>query len=110
MTAWAHENKWLVLTVPRAEMFTDGKEDTFRMANGLYMQKELVTQFLTDFRTSNEKLLGQTAVDLSLYGKIDMSGIKDGEPEPHPKVWDPERRTWTDSWKDNMYDFELKYF
>ena len=110
VTAWAHENRWLVLTVPRAEMFTDGSEETFRMANGLYMQNELVKQFLTDFRTSNEKLLGEVDVDLSLYGKIDMSGIKDGEPEPNPKVWDPERQTWSDSWKENMYDFELKYF
>jgi hypothetical protein len=33
----------------------------------------------------------ETDVDLSLYGKIDITGVKDGEPEPCPKVWDKER-------------------
>jgi hypothetical protein len=30
-------------------------------------------------------------VDMSRYGKFDMAGIKDGDPEPVPKVWDPKR-------------------
>lgn len=29
-TAWAHENKWMVVTIPRCEMFTDGTEEIFR--------------------------------------------------------------------------------
>lgn len=55
-------------------------------------------------------MLGQTEVDLSRYGRIDLSGLKDGEPHPNPKVWDSERECWSDSWKENMYDFEVKYF
>ena len=53
-------------------------------------------------------LFRNTDVDLSVYGKIDISGLKDGEPEPCPKVWDPERQTWTDAWKEHLYDFEIK--
>lgn len=36
-TAWAHENSWMVVTVPRCEMFTNGKEEIFRFKNGLYL-------------------------------------------------------------------------
>jgi hypothetical protein len=46
---------------------------------------------------------------MSLYGKYDLTGVKDGEPEPCPKVWDERRHTWSDSWKENLYDFEIKY-
>jgi hypothetical protein len=45
---------------------------------------------------------------MSVYGKIDISGVKDGEPEPCPKVWDAERQCWSDAWKDQLYDFEIK--
>ena len=71
---------------------------------------ELTTKLLNDFAFSNQKILSETDVDMSVYGKIDMSGIKDGEQEPNPKVWDAERECWSDSWKDNMYDFEVKYY
>ena len=59
-------------------------------------------------RHSNELLLRNTDVDMSVFGKIDRSGVKDGEPEPHPKIWDAERQCWTDAWKENLYDFEIK--
>ena len=45
---------------------------------------------------------------MSVYGKIDISGVKDGEPEPCPRVWDAERQCWSDEWKDQLYDFEIK--
>lgn len=64
---------------------------------------------LLDFRHSNEQLLSEIDVDMSLYGKRDYSGMKDGEPEPCPRVWDPKRKCWSDSWKENLYDFEIKY-
>ena len=37
-TAWAHENRWLVLTVPSCEAFVDGNEEIERHKNGLYLQ------------------------------------------------------------------------
>ena len=30
-------------------------------------------------------------VDMNLYGKFDISGVKDGDPEPCPNVWDAKR-------------------
>ena len=45
---------------------------------------------------------------MSIYGKYDISGVKDGEPEPCPRVWDAKRQVWSDSWKDHLYDIEVK--
>lgn len=107
-TAWAHENNWVVVIVPNCEAHTDGTEEIFRYKNGLYLQNNLAVRVLYDFMYSNEKILRETAVDMSYYGKIDISGVKDGDPEPNPRVWDEERHCWSDSWKENLYDFEVK--
>lgn len=107
-TAWAHENNWVVVTVPNCEMFTDGTEDIFRYKNGLYLQKDVAYRFLYDFMHSNERILRETDVDMSVYGKVDISGVKDGDPEPNPRIWDDQRQCWSDSWKENLYDFEVK--
>ena len=40
---------------------------------------------------SNERILRETPVDMSVYGKVDISGVKDGDPEPNPRIWDEER-------------------
>ena len=47
---------------------------------------------------------------MSRYGKYDISGIKDGEPEPCPRVWDEKRKCWSDAWKTLLYDVEIKKF
>jgi len=51
----------------------------------------LAKEYLYDFRISNEQLLRNTEVDMSLYGKYDISGVKDNDREPCPRVWDAER-------------------
>jgi hypothetical protein len=38
VSAWAHENRWAVVNVPRCEAFTDGRHEIFRYKNGLYLQ------------------------------------------------------------------------
>ena len=86
----------------------DGTYETFRFKNGLYLQPILAKQLLFSLRTSNELLFRNTEVDMSVYGKIDISGVKVGEPEPCPKVWDAERQCWSDAWKEQLYDFEIK--
>ena len=108
VSAWAHENKWAVVNIPSCEAFVDGTYETFRFKNGLYLQPILAKQLLFSLRTSNELLFRNTEVDMSFYGKIDITGIKDGEPEPCPKVWDAERQCWSDAWKEQLYDFEIK--
>jgi hypothetical protein len=45
---------------------------------------------------------------MSIYGKFDISGVKDGDPEPCPRIWDAKRQTWSDSWKEHLYDLEIK--
>ena len=47
---------------------------------------------------------------MSIYGKYDISGVKDGEPEPCPRVWDNLRKTWSDDWKKALYDAEIEMF
>jgi small subunit ribosomal protein S29 len=42
------------------------------------------------------------------YGNYDISGVKDSEPEPCPRVWDAKRQVWSDSWKEQLYDIEIK--
>ena len=108
VSAWAHENKWAVINIPKCEAFTDGKQEIFRFKNGLYLQPILAKKLLMALRHSNELLFRHSDVNMSVYGKIDISGVKDGEPEPCPKVWDAERQCWTDAWKEHLYDFEIK--
>ena len=65
---------------------------------------------LADFAISNEQVLRDWEVDQSLYGKYDLSGIKDSENEPCPRVWDPVHMCWSDSWKEKLYDVEVNYY
>ena len=108
VSSWAHENQWMVVNVPKCETFTDGSQEIFRFKNGLYLQPILAKLFLLDLRTSNEYLFRTTEVNMDVYGKYDISGIKDGEPEPCPKVWDRERNCFTDAWKEHLFDYEIK--
>lgn len=55
------------------------------------MQKDLAVKLLKDFRHSNEQILNEFEVDMSVYGKYDISGIRDGEGEPCPRIWDEKR-------------------
>jgi hypothetical protein len=106
--AWAHENNWAVISVPRARKFTTNKLQIERHFNGLYMQKQLAKEFLEDIRFSNQQKFEELKVNLDIYGKFDMTGIHDDEPEPCPRVFDTRRRVWSDSWKDHLTEFELK--
>jgi hypothetical protein len=45
---------------------------------------------------------------MSLYGKCDFTGTRDGDPEPCPRVWDPRRQAWSDDWKQFLYEIEVK--
>jgi small subunit ribosomal protein S29 len=90
-TAWSHENQWINFSITDPEAFTSGKTDLFRFKNGLYLQKDLAVKLLKDFKHSNEQILNEFQVDMTHYGKYDISGVKDGEPEPCPRVWDAKR-------------------
>lgn len=91
LTAWAHENSWLNITVPSCMEFADGTYLVERMENGLYLQLELAQRFLSDLRVQNEELFSNMDVNMDRYGKFDMTGVRDGDPEPCPRTWDPLR-------------------
>jgi hypothetical protein len=97
--AWAKENNWIVLSVPKASSFSKGYSELERHLTGLYLQHNLVREFLVEFKIMNYKLLKSSEVDLYLYGKSDMAGNRDGDPDPVPVLWDKEREVYTDAWK-----------
>ena len=116
VTAWAHENKWINFTISNHEDLLGYKNldpngplafEVLRHKNGLYLQFELGKELLKDFKHANEQILTEFDVDMSHYGKYDISGVKDGDPEPNPKVWDPLRKVWSDSWKENLLENEI---
>jgi hypothetical protein len=63
---------------------------------------------LFDLRHANEGAFRKMDVDMNIYGKIDYSGANDDDFEPCPRVWDPARKCWSDSWKEHLYDYEIK--
>ena len=78
-----------------------------RMPNGLYHQWTEPQRILKDFYTANEFALQEIPVDLTRYGKYDITAIRDGDPEPCPRKWDPRRRVWSDDWKDQLFESEI---
>lgn len=111
LTAWAHENSWINLTVASCP---DWVENTSwiveRMENGLYLQNSLATRMLRDLWTQNEQAFSEMDVDLGLYGKVDMTGVHEDDDEPCPRVWDPVRQCWSDDWKNFLYEVEHKFY
>lgn len=110
LTAWAHENNWINISVPSCPEFVEGDQFRIeRMKNGLYLQPELAARMLSDLRTANEQIFREMDVDLNLYGKFDMTGVHEDDGEPCPRTWDPLRQCWSDDWKGYLYDVELKF-
>ena len=109
-TAWAHEQKWFNITISNPEEFVGGKNSTFRYKNGLYLQQDFAKSMLEAIRHSNEELMREFDVDMAHYGKFDISGVKDGDPEPCPRKWDPRREKWSDDWKLNLFDSEVQTY
>eukprot|EP00349_Pseudokeronopsis_sp_Brazil_P006457 CAMPEP_0202967672 /NCGR_PEP_ID=MMETSP1396-20130829/12653_1 /ASSEMBLY_ACC=CAM_ASM_000872 /TAXON_ID= /ORGANISM="Pseudokeronopsis sp., Strain Brazil" /LENGTH=143 /DNA_ID=CAMNT_0049693025 /DNA_START=54 /DNA_END=481 /DNA_ORIENTATION=+ len=93
VTAWAHEQNWIVFTIPECQLFTWGSEELSRHKNGLFLQPELAVSVLKDFRHANEVAVHEFDVDMNIYGTCDYTGVRDGDPEPCPRVWDPRRQT-----------------
>ena len=80
------------MNLPRGEIFTtdvSGEMDTHK--SGLYMQKYLAQEILKQFKHSNFEKVHEFKVDKSRYGKYDMAGIHQDDPEPIPRKWDPFR-------------------
>lgn len=87
-TAWAHEKQWINFTISNPEEFVGGRTQTFRWEDGLYLQQDLALKMLKAFKHSNEQIFREFEVDMNLYGKFSLTGVKDGDPEPCPRVYD----------------------
>ena len=98
--AWAKENGWFVVPVPDVKKYTREGFPIERHLSGVYFQPELATHLLRDIKIVNYELLQQIEVDLSIYGKCNIAGVRDDEPEPNPVVWDDRSQTYTDAWKE----------
>ena len=108
LVSWAHENNWVVINLPRVRKFVTASIIVERHINGLYLQNQFAKELLEDLYVSNEQKFEEIKVNLDTYGKFDMTGISDDEPEPCPRIWDKQRRTWSDSWKDFLSEYELQ--
>ena len=51
-------------------------------------------EWLKDFKTTNSHILSQMKVDLSQYGKIDLTGSHTEEYEPVPNIYYQDRQTY----------------
>ena len=54
LSAWAHDNEWINVSVYSCPEFVDASHDTERMENGLYVQHTLAQRMLADLKSSNE--------------------------------------------------------
>lgn len=110
LTAWAHESEWCSVAITNHEEYVDATQTIFRHENGMYLQMELAQRLCQDFITSNEQLLRDADVDMSNYGMYDLTGIRDDEPEPHPRSWDETRKCWSDEWKEQLFEHEVQWY
>lgn len=98
LQAWALENGWAVIPVYRATRFTKDPEDNEQHISGLYLQQQVTREILIEMKIANHKLYEKLNVGKD-YGRINSAGIRDGEQEPLPILWDEGRKVFTNSWK-----------
>lgn len=72
---YAFKNQWILINVPNVQKWTRGHRATpVKMFNGLFIIEQHVLEWLDEFKTANEHLLKDMKVDMSLYGKMDLTG------------------------------------
>lgn len=50
LTGWAHENRWINVTVASCPEFVDAQHEIERWEDGLYLQHTLAQRFLSDLK------------------------------------------------------------
>lgn len=56
------------------------------------MQPKLAVEWLQQFKKGNEELLKTLPVNLELFGKYNLSGVHDSDPDPVPNLYDERRK------------------
>jgi small subunit ribosomal protein S29 len=99
-TMWAHKNNWIVVNPPDAYFLTQNRQRLRRHHDsGLYLEFAKAQAFLKAFKTSNYELVKDIPVDMKLYGKYNLAGVHDEEPEPIPVTYDKVRKVWSNDWE-----------
>lgn len=92
---YAFKNNWILINIPNVHKWTqDHTVKPVRMFNGLFVIQEHVVEWLDEFRTTNEHLIKDFKVDMSLYGKIDLTGTHEDEFSPVPNIFYDQRKTY----------------
>lgn len=64
------------------------------MYNGLFVIQQHVIEWLDEFKTINEHIIKNIKVDLSKYGKMDLTGHNVEHFEPVPNIYYQDRQTY----------------
>ena len=110
-TMWAYRNNWVVLLVPDGYKLTNARPEPeyqfhWHKKTGLFMQFEQARQLLEAFKEANSELLAKIPVNMELYGKFDVAGVHESDPEPVPVTYDPERKLYSNHWEKDIDDDE----
>ena len=81
LSLWAYKHNWLVLNVPNGYKWTNDRnlKEVDRAYNGLFLVYEHGVEWLDQFATANAHILKDMPVDMTMYGKCDVSGVLDDD-------------------------------
>jgi len=118
--AWAHSRNWVVLKVRNCyqlsqpqEFFKKDKQlriDPWvkHLDSRLFIDELQSSRLLYEFKKSNKDLLKQIPVNMDLYGKFNIVGVHDDEPNPVPNIYDPWRKYHFYDSDQFLMDFEIE--
>ena len=98
-TLWAHENNWFTIPVVKASDFTLKPAIVDYHYSGLHLDINSAAELLQAIHTANTVILNEIDVDINLYGKCDLAGHHQDDPDPVPKIFDADRKCWNDDWR-----------
>ena len=96
ITMWAYKSKWIVAKLPSAYLATHNRVETliYHPDSRLHLQYDFAIKILEDLFSCNREIFSEMEVDLNLYGKFNLSGVHDEEPNPVPNFYIEERQTY----------------
>jgi hypothetical protein len=96
ITMWAIKSNWLVFKLPsvRAVTHSSFERVEFHDKSRLFMTQNIAHELLKEILSTNEHLLSEIPVDLSIYGNYNMVGVHKDEPNPVPNFYIPDRKTY----------------
>lgn len=96
ITMWAYKSKWIVAKLPSAHLATNNKVETlvYHEDSRLHLQIQFAEKILEDLYSCNSEIFAEMDVDMNIYGKFNLSGVHDEEPNPVPNFYIEDRQTY----------------